>query len=198
MSRGLRAVRGAALLCTGLYSGGIAAQAQQQEICVTCQGPDVTYRCKIVGAPPTGMTDPRAHLLCITELAKAGVHRSCSVRKDASGPCPGIERSVFLPNEPAPPVPAGAKAQTQGEGPAPTGQSGPQPGAEAAKSKPPQTVEELAKETARSSKEGIKQAGESIKKLPETAGDKIKKAGSAVGNAATKTWNCVTSLFSAC
>jgi hypothetical protein len=59
--------------------------------------------------------------------------------------------------------------------------------AEAPAEAPPQTVEELAKQTVTASGEGLKKAGEAVADTAESA-----------GNVVTKTWTCLSSLFSDC
>jgi hypothetical protein len=52
-------------------------------------------------------------------------------------------------------------------------------------------VEELAKQTVEASGKGLTKAGEAV-------GDTAESTGEAVGNAVSKTWKCMTSLFSDC
>lgn len=190
----------------GLFALGAASMAYGAEYCVKCVAPDVTYACE-VGAPGS-KSDPRAWLLCITELARTGGHESCSVERNAPVPCPGVRKALAGPEGPPvgePPVEAAAPP------PAPVTPEPVEPTTDKpdAPKKPPRTVEELASETYDASKEGIKKAGESVsetaKKAGEavsgtakSAGDTIGEAGSAVSGAAKKSWNCLTSLFKDC
>ena len=167
-----------ALLCHG-------APARAAEYCVSCSGPDATYRCKIEGTPDGSGEDPRAQLLCIRQLAESGAHESCSVARTASYPCPGDLWVIAGPVGEIVPPPATAEPAASPAAPAPPADGNPdgQPDPQA----PPKTV-----------KEGLKKAGETISGTAEKAGEQIGNAGSAVGNAAKKTWNCLTSLFSDC
>jgi hypothetical protein len=62
----------------------------------------------------------------------------------------------------------------------------------------PQTVEELAGQTVKSTKEGLEKAGEAVGGSAKKAGEQIGSAGNVVGDAAKKTWNCLTSLLKDC
>ncbi len=81
--------------------------------------------------------------------------------------------------------------------------------ADAAPKGPPKTVAEMAGRAFEDSKKGLgkagkavgdtaKSAGNVVTKTAKNTGEKIGKAGKAVGNAASKTWTCLTSLFSDC
>ncbi len=65
------------LICT------VATGATAQEYCVTCTGPDASYRCLIGGDVPMAARASRGQFLCITEIAKAGGHASCSAARGA-------------------------------------------------------------------------------------------------------------------
>jgi hypothetical protein len=203
-------------------AAALAQSAAATEYCVVCAGPDATYRCQVEGAAAGGQaTDPRMQLLCISQLAKAGRHDNCSINRkpadpDAGETCTGELRVIFAPTSPPPGV---APAATTGEPPhfSPGEEAGHQPDAahvdpaqEPAPEDPhaekvPQTMEELAGQTVKSSKENLQKAGEAIGGTgnaiaggAKQAGEKIGDAGSAVGTAAKKTWNCLTSLFNDC
>lgn len=189
---------------------GFVRAAAAAEYCVTCTGPDAAYRCTIDGTPDGPGTDPRAQLLCITKLAEAGGHESCSVQRNAEYPCPGVLRVINSPLEGSPREPDGAPpAQDAGAAP-PQKDAGapPEEGAEPASAEPPpegqppQTVEEFAGQTVKNSTEGLKKAGEALTGGAKATGEAVagtaEKAGSAIGNAAKNTWGCITSLFSEC
>jgi hypothetical protein len=183
------------LLLAATASAGLAALASvanAAEYCVSCAGPEAVYRCEIEGTPEGQGTDPKAQLLCITELAKSGGHESCAVTRGSSVPCAGETRLLAAPiGEPVPVPSVGADAPVA---------IPPEPAPEdaAGEGKPPRTVEEMAKNTVRSSKEGLEKAGETVVGGAKTAGEKIGSAGSAVGSAAKKTWDCLVSLFNDC
>jgi hypothetical protein len=146
-------------------------------------------------------TDPREQLTCIKQLAEAGGHESCSVARSAPYPCPGLVRLVAKPQgELAPP----AEAVAEPNQPPPEAGETVEP-----KHAPPRTVEELAKDTVKSSQQGLQKAGEAVTGSAKSAGEQIGKAGSAVGegigkagssvgSAAKKTWDCLVSLFKNC
>jgi hypothetical protein len=167
---------------------GLASLASAQEYCVTCTGPAAQYRCLIGGHPSVAALTSRGQLLCITELAKIGPHASCSVGRPTSGVCGGEPRTVMFPSAADPeaaPVtqwrpettkvtvaPATVQALKEPVAPSPA---------------PPQTVEELAKETVTASGKGLKKAGEAVSDTAQSA-----------GNVVTKTWHCLSSFFSDC
>lgn len=158
------------------------------ELCVTCAKPDVTYRCVFGDTVAANGDDPRAQVLCVTELAKFGGHETCAFDRRSATACPGALRAVSPPKEAAlPPL------KPPPIGPALT----PAPNPEAPKvDTGPRTVEELAKQTAQSIELG--KAGEAVKGTAKAAGEGIGKAGSAVGDAAQKSWRCLASFFSDC
>ena len=190
----MRRLFSALAACLALISVG--GHLRAGEYCVSCSGPDAVYRCKIEGTPDGPGQDPRAQLLCIRQLAESGAHESCSVARNASYPCPGDLKVIAGPVGEIVPPPAPIEPLAEPAVPVspPAGASEAPPAPQV----PPKTVEELAGQTAKSSKEGLKKAGETISGTAEKAGEQIGNAGSAVGNAAKKTWNCLTSLFSDC
>jgi len=180
--------------------------ARATEYCVTCEGPNAIYRCVVEGTPDGPGTNPSASLLCISEMAARGHHERCAVSRGAPFPCPGLTATIAAqPDLPANPqssadAPAGPPV-TEGHPSEAVGQeeenaAGVPPAS--APSKVPQTMEELAGQTMRSSKEGLAKAGEAIGGTAKKAGEHIGNAGSAIGNAASKTWGCVTSFFQHC
>jgi hypothetical protein len=91
-----------------------AAAADEVELCVTCAGPPAVYRCLIELPAAAKSPDARAQMLCVTELATAGGHQTCSVARVSAAPCQGPVRSVKGPvtpppslrETPAPPAPS--------------------------------------------------------------------------------------------
>jgi len=73
------------LLCA--FSGAGAGEAAY---CVTCQGPDQTYLCRVNGEA-IGRNDA-VKLYCVERTAKEGGHASCGAR-DASAGCNGVEKT---------------------------------------------------------------------------------------------------------
>ena len=163
--------------------------ADAQEYCVTCKGPDASYRCVIGGdATPTARSS-RGQFLCITELAKAGGHSSCSAARGQATPCPGQTRTVmFSLGDPGaspleqptttgatapgqlPPVETMPAAPLAPPVPAPVQTTAP------VEEKKPTAVEDFANKT----------------------GKAVTDTGDAVGGAMKKTWDCVASLFGKC
>lgn len=161
----MRWIRAAVVLAAVAAGEG---NARAQDICIVCEEPRATYRC-VAQDGPTRPSDAHLQLACITELAKSGGHASCSASRKQTGPCEGAVRQVS----------AGAAPQVLSQPPGGTpdasrGEAGKKPKG------PPETVEELAKQTAKSTKE------------------QIVKAGDSVGGAAKKSWRCLTSLFKDC
>jgi hypothetical protein len=184
----------AGALAGALAVPGIAALSRAafaDEYCVSCTGPAAEYRCEIEGTSEGSGKDPRSQLLCITTLANTGGHESCSVNRNPAGPCPGILKVVAAAAGEQPPLPPGLDPNANATTEVPKTPPGPAAG-------PPQTVEQMAGETVKSSKEGLQNAGKAISGTAEKTGETIGNAGSAVGNAAKKTWECLKSLFSDC
>lgn len=195
-----------AVIVCSVGAFGLARTVSASEYCVSCTGPDVAYRCAIDGTPDGPGTDPRAQLLCITKLAQAGGHESCSVRRTSEYPCPGVLRVINSPLEGSPPPEPAGPPPAQDAGAAPAEGAEPAPAAASdqppAEDQPPQTVEELAGKTVKNSQEGLKKAGDALTGGAKATGEAVagtaEKAGSAIGNAAKNTWGCITSLFSNC
>lgn len=173
----------------------LATGAFAQEFCVTCAAPEASYRCLIGGEAPMAARSSRGQFLCITELAKAGGHASCSATRGQATPCPGETRTVMFtvgdpgasPLEPTPavvPPPVAPLAPGKDIAPVPLPPPGqPQPpahGPETTAAPPeqpkPNAVENFAKKT----------------------GEAVTETGEAVGSAMKKTWDCVASLFGDC
>lgn len=177
----------------------IADAAIALEYCVTCEGPPAMYRCVVDGTEEGAGKDASVSLFCISQMAARGGHETCAVSRGAPFPCPGLTAVVEQPrNLPTPPPSHAAEPATdQTDHAAPSEADGTNTTAKKP-AKVPRTVEELAGQTVTSSKEGLKQAGDAIGGTAKKAGEQIGNAGSVIGNAASKTWGCITSLFSAC
>ena len=179
---------------------GFATTASAQEFCVTCTGPDATYRCVIGGEVSTATRSSRGQFLCITELARTGHHASCSAARGQATPCPGETRTVMFPaDEPAvppmaeplapasPPMQPAQSAPPPAFAPAPVPQQAqPQvPHDQQAVQPPPEAPPTEAKPNA-------------VEQIAKKTGEAVTETGNAVGNAMKKTWTCVTSLFGNC
>lgn len=183
-----------------------AHPAAALEYCVTCEGPPAMYRCVIAGTPEGPGKNDSSSLMCISEMAARGGHENCAVSRGAPFPCPGLTATLKQPgNMPAEPPAAAASPDKQAphvaapSSPVPVGpNAAPAEPAAPVPAKVPRTVEELAKQTVKSSKDGIDKAGEAIGGTAKKAGEQIGNAGSAIGSAATNTWACISSFFSNC
>ncbi|KUO68387.1 MAG: hypothetical protein APF80_15680 [Alphaproteobacteria bacterium BRH_c36] len=185
--------------------------AAAQEACVRCDNPFAIYRCQV--SDPSLPANASIALICITELAKRNAHATCAVSRATESVCSG-ELVVVAPAPDAPipqAHPAGIVAASPAAEPAKSGAFGADPdelprtdeGRQAdasppATNAPPETVEELAKQTAIASQKGLNQAGGAVVDAAKTTGQSIEKAGDAIGSAAKKTWRCISSLFGNC
>lgn len=177
------------------------------ELCVVCEAPSQSYRCKFPDVDLGRASGAAGRLACITVLAKHGGHRRCKIeRKQPGFSCLGKVR-VLSPEgqildgtgervtSPAT-KPEASPAQTDDA----AGIDSPQDATpttapaddtpareEKTNDKPPKTVEEFARNTAKQSSENL-----------EKAGKQIGKAGDAIAGAAKKTWDCIASLFTSC
>ena len=159
----------------GLWILALASAAGAQEFCVACSEPSAVYRCVIDGAQPQG--GQPLQMLCVTAMAKAGGHGTCSVKRGTVFDCDGAVKHVPWAALNAPPLaaapPAPAPAPTP---PRPEAAAAPDPTSEG----PPQTVVEMAK------------------RANQQTSDQMKKAGENLSQGAKKTWDCMTSLFTRC
>ena len=198
-------------LAAALLTLASTEAAVAQEYCVTCTGPDATYRC-LIGNEATGAArSSRGQFLCITELAKAGGHASCSAARGQATPCPGETRTVMFtlgdpeaspletgtpqpmpasppPSAAAPPAPAMAPGTSQPLAPVAVPPE-PQP----AQGPPQQTVD-----APDGSEPQPQHNPNAVEKLADQTGKAVSDTGKAVGHAVKKSWDCVTSFFGDC
>jgi hypothetical protein len=157
--------------------------AEAQEYCVQCSEPNALYRCVIDGAQPQG--GQPLQMLCVTAMAKAGGHATCSVKRGTVFECDGpVKRvpwaAITAPGTtPQSPQTGATSAQTDPASAKPSSEG------------PPQTVEEMAKRANQQTADQMKKAGENLTQGAKSMGD-------AVTNATKKTWDCMTSLFTRC
>lgn len=180
----------------------LPAGAAAQEYCVTCTGPDATYRCVIGGEASQAARTSRGQFLCITELAKAGGHASCSAARGQATPCPGETRTVMFslgdpgaspleatapqpPGQPVNPPPTMAAPLAPGQELAPV--TLPPPGPAAPHAAPTETGTAPAEPKPNM-----------VEDLANKTGKAVSDTGKAVGGAVKKSWDCVTSLFGNC
>jgi len=86
-----------ALLVVAL-SGPLAGPLGAEEVCIACEGPEVSYRCDAELPTNAGNAELRATVgakACATVLAKAGGHKVCHAVK-GEVPCAGSLRAVTL------------------------------------------------------------------------------------------------------
>ncbi len=94
------------------------AAAGATDYCVTCTGPDATYVCEVAGMSAPAATGMQGQMLCIKQLAAEGGHKTCSVLRNAQGPCAGPLRTVAPPDaERAAPVASHPDPAPKSEGP---------------------------------------------------------------------------------
>jgi hypothetical protein len=78
-------------LVAGLLAPALqAAQAGEASFCVTCQGPDQTYLCRVTGEGSS--QNDAFKLYCIVRTAKEGHHASCAATSKVEG-CAGVTKT---------------------------------------------------------------------------------------------------------
>lgn len=163
------------LVIAALLLVSAAGPAAASEYCVVCYTPDARYRCMTSDGRDGQGTDQRAWMQCISQLAKAGGHESCSIDGASTAPCLGVVKPIDMATIDGAPegqgLPAPPPRTTTAPQPAPYGEPEVRPADAPAPAEP-----------------GI------IEKSKES----IENAGSAVGNAAKKSWDCMSSLFKKC
>jgi hypothetical protein len=191
--------KGSAAVAATVAVLAITTAVNAQEFCVTCSGPTAAYRCLIGGDTGNAAArSSRGQFLCITELAKAGGHASCSATRGQSTPCPGETRTVmFSLADPgaAPmattsppalvPVPSATTPLAPGQDLPPVALPPAQPG------QPPPAVET-------GSAPPVDEKPNAVEDLANKTGKAVSDTGKAVGNAVKKSWDCVASLFGDC
>lgn len=187
--------------------GVLPSPAFALDLCVTCQGPDAHYNCRL-DSSATNARDLRLQLLCITELAHGGGHASCAVDKAQQNPCPGATKVIAAPGdgmvpkapaEAAVPAPSAVVPAAAPAPPAVKPQAAKPVAAPAADlDTPPKTVQDMVEKGAANTGKNLEAAGSTVKDAAKSTGNVFEKAGSAVGNAAKKTWHCLATLFGDC
>jgi len=180
-----------------------ATTASAAEFCVTCDTPAAHYKCVLPG-PAGNPGDARLKIWCMTELAKAGNHASCTVDRQAQSGCDGEVKQLALPGgyevDLAPPAAAEhIPAEQQPPPAAAAGQPVPPAQTDVPKTQnPPATVKEAVEKGVESTEKAIGDTEHAAAEAAKATGSTVEKAGQAVGNAAKKTWKCITSLFGDC
>ncbi len=203
------------VLAVALANAACASAAA--DICVSCSAPSAAYSCQIDGLPSQS-DDARIKLYCIAALAKSGGHATCAVSRTSIGPCDGQAKVLPAPDglslgsDATPITPALAvPGQPTSEGVPKTSNTGvttvdknaatPQLGKpQSGKPDPikPATIEDAVKTGAASAEKTLDETGDAVGSAAQSAGSALKSAGKAVGDAATKSWNCVVSMFGDC
>ena len=189
----MTALRLPVFLSVMLLPVAVAAQG----VCVTCVGPDRNYRCTIKDADKLQQfrgSQRAQEFVCLSELARAGGHQSCRLSTGFQGPCIGQPHEIDMAQigkELGHEISRNVTQEPSNDTASPSTKAAGEPGNKSPvvpeRKGPPETLEQLARETFQKSKEQISAADEGMK-----------KAGVAVGGAAQKTWNCVVSLFQKC
>jgi hypothetical protein len=169
----------------GVLTYAWVGAAEAQEYCVACTEPTAQYRCVIDGAQPHG--GQPLQMLCVTAMAKAGGHATCSVKRGTVFECDGAVKRVPWVALKAPPATEPAPQPGAAPTPKPDPVASPTPQPEG----PPQTVVEMAKRANEKTVEQVKKAGENMKEGAKSVGD-------AIGTATKKTWECMISFFTRC
>ncbi len=185
----------------------LSANAVAQEYCVTCSGPEASYRCLIGGEVPAAVRASSGQFLCITELAKAGGHASCSAARGQASPCAGETRTVMYsladpagPLAPGAPPPATAPAAGLST-PPPAAGLPPIPERELAPVPLPPVDQQTQAPSPVPAETGTAPAAPKpsvVEDLANKTGKAVSDTGKAVGDAAKKSWDCVASLFGNC
>lgn len=173
-----------------------AANAASIDYCVTCKGPDETYRCRVQGS---GATQSDAlKLYCVVRTAKEGGHASCSAKRAGAG-CVGLVK-VYQYDGPALPATADPRLRQLNErverdGRAFDEKSGGQP----------KSLFELGDRAYDASKRGLRNAGSAVglgasepkaaAPPPPPAAQTNKRESK---NFAHRSYDCVMSLFRDC
>jgi len=166
-----------------------APVAQSDEICVRCTGPAQTYRCTVQGDDAPKDLRGRG-FYCASRIAEDEHHASCAaVRREMQ--CQGEPRSyVFDAAKPLPGVLAHIEEPVQEEV------------RDKEKAGPPETVEELTRETARRTGESLEKAADQTVKTTRGIGEQVRDAvagaAGAVDRAARGTVKCIGSWFDDC
>jgi len=188
-----------------------SARAGEASYCVTCTGPDQTYRCRVTGEG--SKPSDALKLYCVIRTAKEGHHASCSA-ENATPACAGVEK-VYSYDGPAIPDDLAQDPRVKNlmsrinhENAAfdkPKGQG-------------PQTMVELTGRALSASRQGLRNARsafggstEQTQPLPATspAGSdagaaaapsksRFQRASAAMASAARKSYRCLRSLFRNC
>lgn len=197
------------------------AYAQGAAVCVSCTGPDLNYRCKVVREDGTPLKSG-VQYLCISKIAREMGHQRCAVGSQTSGVCQGIEKTIiYRGNAPVNPFPRAADGATTN-----TTEPVTVPGTHSADDHKgePKTLLELTDQTVKKTQDQLKKTGQTIsdaakatgegitdaakktgdtvgtavKKTGETVVGAVKKSGEVMGDAAKSTFHCITSFFTDC
>ncbi|MGV1013822.1 MAG: hypothetical protein ACOYB4_02515, partial [Methyloceanibacter sp.] len=216
--RYFRPLLGAGLAACLLAWAMPAVFANEAIYCLTCKGPDQTYRCQVTGVG--ARANDAVKLYCIVRTAKEGGHASCSADRGTEA-CQGPMK-VYSYDGPAIPPEIAADPRVQGLA---DRISRDQETFDKPQAKGPKTMVEVGSRAVSASRQGLRNARsrfggtsqpEETAPLPapppaQTGGsnlpsasedldrpNRVRRAGSAVGGFARKSYRCMASLFRNC
>ncbi len=209
-------IASAALAASVVVWQTASAAADDASYCVTCTGPDQTYRCRVTGE--SSKPNDALKLYCVIRTAKEGHHASCSA-ENATAACAGVEK-VYSYDGPTIPeeIARDPRVKSLMSRVEHDQQAFAKPKGEA-----PQTMVELTGRAFNASRQGLRNAraalgGSSdapqpLPPSPQTTGStassaaaaagadspsRMQRASAAMGSLARKSYRCLRSLFRNC
>ncbi|MEM7620672.1 MAG: hypothetical protein AAF228_09455 [Pseudomonadota bacterium] len=154
-----------------VLSVGSAFSQSQKNYCVTCKGPEQTYRCQI-SSNLVGINPSAEKLYCAVTISKDKNHETCATHNTDQAQCAGIPVTYSYNSNVPSSLLKYAKPQN---------------------SKPPLYKDELQKQD-----DTPKTLVDLTDQTLEDTRSGLNEAGKAVTDAAKKTYDCVTTLFTGC
>ena len=188
---------GVLTLLLALFGLSAAHADSQQDYCIKCTNPDLTYICRIVSS--STQTQGR-QFLCIMNIAKEQGHDSCAATNQTQA-CSGVLVQYEISGSSPQQIPTIDATTTTAPAILPEAQD--------AKTGEAKTLVEFTKQATKATKKGLNSAGSDTKKLFTNTGKAIKKTGhkikkftnkvgSNIKSATKTTLKCITSLFFSC
>jgi len=179
------------IMASMLSLGAHASSSTAGEICVMCSAPQQTYLCSVIGADAS--TDQRRlSFYCVARIAEDEGHGSCAAVRNQQQ-CRGLRRSYTFDASAPVPRPLADDDRNEAE---------PEAGIVEEEGRPPETVVELTRETARRTGESLDRAAERTVETTRGIGERMRDAAEntagAVENATRTTIRCIGSLFNDC
>ena len=181
------------VLCVIFLIAQPGSSRADDAICVVCKAPDLTYRCKVMRDDGT-MASGSFDFFCIKEIAREGVHKSCSVRRSGPEICEGLQKTLVYNGAPRKRPQQDNFTQDPGARLDPNGSpngnvvgegTSRDTDADTDKAGEPKTMYELTDKAVKGSKKQLKKTGVAI-------GGAAKKTGDAVVGAVKKTGQTIT------